>query len=30
MVVDQVLPDGDGVAPTREPVGDDLAIRLAG
>jgi hypothetical protein len=29
VVVDQVLPDGDGVAPTRERVGDDLAIRLA-
>ena len=30
VVVDQVLPDGDGVAPTRERLGDDLAIRLAG
>jgi hypothetical protein len=30
VVVDQVLPDGDGVAPTRQRVGDDLAIRLAG
>ncbi len=30
MVVDQVLPDRDGVAPTRHRVGDDLAARLAG
>ena len=30
VVVDQVLPDGDGVAATRQRLGDDLAIRLAG
>jgi hypothetical protein len=30
VVVDQVLPDGDGVAPTRERARDDLAIGLAG
>ncbi len=30
VVVDQVLPDGDGVAATRQAGGDELAIRLAG
>ena len=29
MVVNEVLPDRDGVASTRERLGDDLAIRFA-
>ena len=28
MVIDQVLPDGHGIAPVGERVGDDLAIDL--
>ena len=29
VIIDQVLPDGDGVAPPRQRLGDDLPIRLA-